>query len=142
MTQQVTGIAPDKLDRHWAELEPKLARLLTEAVSDWGYTVQDLYTMIAEGKLQAWTSGESVLLTQLRAYQDGDTEIVLWGVSGKLEPEWENMIEAIIQTSGAKSAVAYCRPGLLPYLRKAGWHLEEITMRKVLHAAAQTPLVH
>jgi len=130
----IIGVPRADLASHWRDIAPMIGRMIER---DWAgrYSVDSIRAGIEEGELQLWRWRTSVILTQLREYPNGK-ECLIFGVAGRLDPGWEEMISAIIESSGCDWAAAYARPGFEPLLRGKGWRKRQVIMTRKINGFA------
>lgn len=128
MIEPVVGVPRAELAEHWREVAPLVQRMIDR---DWGdrYSLDGIYSALAEGALQLWRWRSMIMLTELRETPAGK-ECLIFGGAGRLEEGWQEIMDAIVQTSGCDWALVYARPGFERPLRAAGWRKRQVGMTR------------
>ena len=100
--------------------EQKFARVLERMGSV--YTLEDILEQLADGRMQSFAHGNSMLLTDISTYPRGKALNFVAAV-GDLD-DWRPIHDAAVSFAGKHDISvirAYGRRGWMPFIRDHGW---------------------
>lgn len=117
-----------EFDRLWPLLEKAIARYGPT------HTKEDVWQAIVSGQAQFWPGANSAMVTEVKSYPTGFTEIIGWLAAGELK-EIEAMMrfaEAAAKANGCHRVNLTCREGFRKPFAKTGYRQKMIVLVKDL----------
>lgn len=134
-----SGLPADKIAVVWPDVKPLVQRGLMHSVGE--YSVEDIYMMIAVGRMQLWVVSEDIelrgiIITELLPYpREYICQVVI--VAGDEIDRWDHHLNAVEEWAlelGATSMRAYGRLGWKPRAKEHEYEMTYCVYSKSLRA--------
>lgn len=132
---EVVAIPSSEAVQVWAEVEPRLARIL-DGADPVGFSSEDVLTQIQRQNMQLWmVPGYAACVTTINIYPQYKVALVCFLAGDEMDRWFGSLMDTIEEWArqmGCKFIEQHGRDGWLKVGAKRGWKKLNTTMRKTL----------